>query len=78
MFYKYVESNRSNTRDRIKPSQVQDQPLFLQCSPLFLRASVSSLLNKKSIDGQINFISQIARVNFLFCLVFLANFMAYR
>ena len=78
MFYKYVESNRSNTRDHKKPSQVQDQPLFLQCSPLFLRASVSSLLNKKSIDGQINFISQIARVNFLFCLVFLANFMAYR
>ena len=78
MFYKYVESNRSNTRDRKKPSQVQDQPLFRQCSPLFLRASVSSLLNKKSIDGQINFISQIARVNFLFCLFFLANFMAYR
>ena len=78
MFYKYVESNRSNTRDRKKPSQVQDQPLFLQCSPLFLRVSVSSLLNKKSIDCQINFISQIARVNFLFCLVFLANFMAHR
>ena len=78
MFYKYVESNRSNTRDRKKPSQVQDQPLFLQSYPLFLRESVSSLLNKKSIDGQINFISQIARVNFFFCLVFLANFMAYR
>ena len=44
MFYKYVESNWSNTRDRKKPSQVQDQPLFLQCSPLFLRASVFSLL----------------------------------
>ena len=42
------------TRDRKKPSQVQDRPLFLQCSPLFLRASVSSLLNKESIDGRIN------------------------
>ena len=47
-FYKYVQLNQSNTRDRKKTSQ-QEHTLFLQCSSLFLHASVSSLLNKESV-----------------------------
>ena len=45
LFFKYVESNQSNTLDREKPSQ-QNQTIFLHCSSLFLRASVFSLLKK--------------------------------
>ena len=47
LFFEYVESNQSNTRDCKKSSQ-QEQPFFVQSS-LFLRAFVSSLLNKESI-----------------------------
>ena len=43
----YVQSNQSNTRDRKKPSQ-QEQ-IFFQSSSLFLRGSVSSLLNEESM-----------------------------
>ena len=48
LFFEHVESNQSNMRDHKKPSQ-QEQPFFLQSSSLFLRASVSSLLNKESM-----------------------------
>ena len=43
-FYEYVQSNRSNTRDR--KNFVTRANFFLQCSCLFLRAFVS---NKESI-----------------------------
>ena len=44
-FYEYVQSNHSNTWNREKPLQ-KEQSFFLQCSSLFLRASVSCLLIK--------------------------------
>ena len=47
-FQEYVQSNQSNTLNRIKPSQ-QEKPLSLQFSYLFLRACVSSLLNEESM-----------------------------
>ena len=47
-FYKYVESNQSNTCSRKKLWQ-QKQTLFLQCFSLFLRPSVSSPQNKESM-----------------------------
>ena len=47
-FYEYIQSNQSNTRDRKKYSQ-QEQLFFFQCFSLFLRASVSGLLNKDGL-----------------------------
>ena len=50
-FYKYVQSNQSNTRDR-KNVCHKSKLFFLQCSSLFLSANVSCLLNKKSMVSQ--------------------------
>ena len=72
--YKYVQLNQRNTLEhKNKKSFQQEQTFFLQCSSLFFHESVSSPLNKESMDAPCARTTACVQWLFAVCVCYCVN-----